>query len=210
MWSVLSDQNASAVMVWGAISRKGRLTLVFIDRGVKINAKYYKTKVLERILLPGAQKIYGDEYYCFQQDGAPSPTANIVQRWCEDYLTDFIPKDEWPPGSTDLNPLNISFWDYMLGQQENYKYATLPEFKKVIQRIWANILEHAVRAACDTFDKRLHSWSKPKGNRLNKMIFFSDMYFKYKIKKQPLFPFLEKKLWSFYFTSIFACHPVYI
>jgi hypothetical protein len=57
VWSVsLSDlpreiltvqryKNASAVMVWGTISRKGRLTLVFIDRGNKINAETYKTEV---------------------------------------------------------------------------------------------------------------------------------------------------------------------
>jgi hypothetical protein len=95
-------------MVWGAISRKGRLPLVFINRGVKINAEYYKKEVLQRILLPEPQKLYGDEYYCFQQDGAPSHTANIVQRWCEDNLTDFIPKDEWPPSSPDLNPLDFS------------------------------------------------------------------------------------------------------
>jgi hypothetical protein len=77
-------------MVWGTISRKGRLPLLFIDRGVKINAEYYKTEILERIFLPEAQKVYGDEYICFQQYGAPSHTANIVQRRCVDNLTDFI------------------------------------------------------------------------------------------------------------------------
>jgi hypothetical protein len=35
-------------MVWGAISKKERLPLVFIDRGVKVNGEYYKTEVLER------------------------------------------------------------------------------------------------------------------------------------------------------------------
>jgi hypothetical protein len=59
-------------MVWGAISRKGRLPQVFIEgQGAKINAEYYKTEVLERILLPEAQKLYGDEYYC--------PWANIPE-----------------------------------------------------------------------------------------------------------------------------------
>jgi hypothetical protein len=125
-------------MVWGVITRKVRLTLVFIDRRVKINAEYYKTGVLERILLPEPQKLNGDNYYCFQQDEAPSHTANIVQRWCEDNLTDFIPKDEWHPSSPDLNPLDFSFWD-------------------------RNIPEHVVRAACDAFDKRLRLVIKAKG-----------------------------------------------
>jgi hypothetical protein len=51
----------------------------------------------------------------------------------------------------------------MLGQLRNYKYATLPEFNKVIQRICANIPEHVVLAACDALDKRLHLVIKAKG-----------------------------------------------
>jgi hypothetical protein len=86
-------------------------------------------------------------------------------------LIDFIPKDEWPPSSPGLNPLDFSIWGYMLNQLRNNKYATLPEFKKVVQRIWANIPEHVVRAACDGFDKRLRLVIKPKGNLVNKMIF---------------------------------------
>jgi hypothetical protein len=70
-------QNASAVMLWGAISRKGRLPLVFIDRvNLKINTILQKKEFLQRISPPEAQKLYEDEYYCFQQDGAPSHTAN--------------------------------------------------------------------------------------------------------------------------------------
>jgi hypothetical protein len=122
----------------------------------------YKTEILYQILLPEAQTLNGDEYYCFQQDGAPSHTANIIQRWCEENLTDIIPKDEWPPSSPDLNSLNFSIWGYIPGQLGNYKYATLSDFKKVIQRIRANIPEHVVRAACDAFDKRFRLVVKAK------------------------------------------------
>jgi hypothetical protein len=99
--------------------RNFEFSLVVIDRGVKINAEYYKTEILQRILVPEAQKLYGDEYYCFQQDGAPSHTENMVQKWCEDNLTDFIPKGEWPPSSSDLNTLDFSIWGNMLGQLRN-------------------------------------------------------------------------------------------
>jgi hypothetical protein len=54
----------------------------------------------------------------------------------------------------------------MLGQLRNYKYATLPEFKKVIQQIWANIPEHVIRAACDAFDKRFRLVIKAKGQSI--------------------------------------------
>jgi hypothetical protein len=116
-------------MVWGANSRKGRLPLVFIDREVTVNAEYYKKEVLQRILLPEAQKFYEDECYCFQQDGAPSHTANIVQRWCEDNLTDFITKDEWPPSSPDLNPLDFSIWGYILRQLKNKRLCLVIKVK---------------------------------------------------------------------------------
>jgi hypothetical protein len=109
-------------------------------------------------------------------------------------LTDFIPKDEWPPSSPDLNPLDFSIWRYMLGILRNFKYATLLEFKKVIQRIWANIPEHVVRAACDAFDNRLRL-VKPKDHLLNKMIFFeSQICILNKKLKLSLFGFLEKKV----------------
>jgi hypothetical protein len=58
-------------------------------------------------------------------------TANIVQKWCEDNLTDFIPKDEWPPSSPDLNPLILFIGGNMLGQLRNYKYANCPNSRKL-------------------------------------------------------------------------------
>lgn len=39
-------QKVSGIMVWGAISKRGKLPLLFIDRGVKINKEYYITNVL--------------------------------------------------------------------------------------------------------------------------------------------------------------------
>lgn len=110
-------QNASAVMVWAAISRKGKFPLVFIERGVKINANYYLEEILKKNVLPNATQMYGDEYYCFQQDGAPSHTANVVQAWCRQNLTDFLPKEEWPPNSPDLSlgPHKKIPWIFLCG-----------------------------------------------------------------------------------------------
>jgi uncharacterized protein YqfB (UPF0267 family) len=51
-------------------------------------------------------------------------------------------------------------------QPRNYKNATLPDLKKVIQRIWTNIPEHVVRATFDAFDKRLRLVIKAKGQTI--------------------------------------------
>lgn len=54
-------QNAASIMVWGAVSKRGKLPLIFIDKGVKINAEYYKAEVLEKNVLPYLQIMYGDD-----------------------------------------------------------------------------------------------------------------------------------------------------
>lgn len=74
--------------------------------------------------------MYDDEYYCFQQDGAPAHTAKTVQQRCDENLTDFITKDEWPPSSPDLNPLDFSTWGYMLTQLDLTKIHTIDSFEK--------------------------------------------------------------------------------
>ena len=76
----------------GAISRRGKLPLVFIEKNVKINAAYYKTKVLEKVVAATFRDLHGKDHYVFQQDGAPAHMANIVQAWCRENLTDFLDK----------------------------------------------------------------------------------------------------------------------
>ena len=49
-------QNASAVMVWAAISKRGKFPLIFIERGVKINANYYLEEILKRMCCLMPQK----------------------------------------------------------------------------------------------------------------------------------------------------------
>jgi hypothetical protein len=68
-----------------------------IERNEKITTK----RAFEKHLLPAARNLYGEDYFCIQQDGAPSHTAKIVQKWCEGNLPDFIPMDEWPRRSSD-------------------------------------------------------------------------------------------------------------
>ena len=42
----------------------------------------------------------------FQQDGAPEHFSRLMQEWISQRNPDFIKKDEWPPNSPDLNPLD--------------------------------------------------------------------------------------------------------
>jgi len=77
-----------------------------------VNAAYYVGSLLPMLvddckwLLP-----FG---FVFQQDGAPAHIARQTQDWLMANCTDFIAKDQWPPNSPDLNPLEYHVWGAML------------------------------------------------------------------------------------------------
>lgn len=79
-------QNASSVMVWGAISINGKLPLLFFDKSVEINKNYDLQHVLQDHLKPYARKLFDNDSFCFQQDSAPAHKASIVQEWCKELL----------------------------------------------------------------------------------------------------------------------------
>lgn len=89
-------QNASSVMVWGAVSSRGKLPLLYIEKGVKINQEYYLENVLKQHLLPHATTLFGKEYFCFQQDSAPSDKTKSVQSWLQANTPDFLLIAGWP------------------------------------------------------------------------------------------------------------------
>lgn len=159
-------QNASAVMVWGAISKRGKLPLKFIERGVKINAQYYLTEVLKNHLVNNAKILYGDEYYCFQQDSAPSHKAKVVQQYLSENVPDFLTVEDWPAASPDLNPLDFTIWSYMLSKLGDTSKLNLEKFKKRISKVWDDIPLEVVRASCEAWEKRLKAVVKAKGERI--------------------------------------------
>jgi len=48
--------------------------------------------------------------YIFQQDGVPAHTARATQNWLRTNCPHFNPKDQLPPNSPDLNPLDYHVW----------------------------------------------------------------------------------------------------
>lgn len=158
-------QNHSAVMVWGAFSKRGKIPLLFIERGTKINQDYYITEVLEGHLLNHAKVMFGDDYYCFQQDSAPSHKAKRTQEWLKTNLPDYITPEEWPSSSPDLNPLDFFGWGYMLSKIGDTKGMSLTSFKAHLVKIWDEMPMETVRASCDNFFKRLKLVVKCRGER---------------------------------------------
>jgi hypothetical protein len=114
-------QPESRIMVWDAISNKGKLPLLLIDSGVRQVQNYYIKHVLQVHLLEHAYKLYGEEYFCFQQDSAPRA----------------------------LKEFSIGFHyliGYMLGKIDNTKHVTLSQFKTLSIKICDEIPQQLVRA----------------------------------------------------------------
>ena len=55
-------QAPPMVTVWGAVTADGRSPLVFIDRGAKINAEYYREHVLKTVLKPRQTNISASDH----------------------------------------------------------------------------------------------------------------------------------------------------
>src|ERR1043165_6723031 len=96
---------------------------------------------------------------CFNRIGAPAHTAKQAQEWLAANTTDFIAKDEWPPNSPDLNPLDYCVWGLMLAayQKHSPNPTTKAALKVVLQTIWDNLLQDSIDKAVMGFRKRLRA-----------------------------------------------------
>jgi hypothetical protein len=113
----------------------------------KINAGYYNGDLLP-LLLEDCNNLLQDNFV-FQQDGAPAHTARQTQEWRAANCPDFIGKDEWPPNSPDLNPMDFSVWGMMLAayQKHRPKPKTKAELKDVLQQIRDSLSQNSIDKA---------------------------------------------------------------
>ncbi len=86
-------------MIWAAMSSAGVGPLCFLKSTV--NAAIYQ-EILEHLMLPSADKLYGDADFIFQQDLAPAHTAKGTKSWFNDHGVTVL---DWPANSPDLNPI---------------------------------------------------------------------------------------------------------
>ena len=131
----------------------------------KVNATYTIESLLPSLvadcykLLPGGS--------IFQQDGAPAHTARLTQTWSRiaTNCPEFISKDEWPPNSPDLHPLDYHVWGALLDLYQKYqpRPTNIFEFKVALQSIWNDLPQDPIDRAILSFTKRLRACIKANG-----------------------------------------------
>ena len=165
MRTVQRFQNEKKLMVWCAISKKGKFPMVFVESGTRINASFYIQNILGPVLKVHSEKMYSNKDWVFQQDSAPAHKAKITQAWCQANLSDFITSSCWPPSSPDLNQLDYSIWGILESRVNTKRHTSIESLKVTLLREWDKLSMKSVRAAIDAWPKRLNAVVEQKGRR---------------------------------------------
>ena len=143
---VFKTQKPASVMVWTAISEKGKSLLVFfVPSGVKINKKLYKKDILKGALIPWYKSLYGEDNWTLQ-DGATSYTDVVTEAWCESDCPAWISNEKWPPSSPDLIPLDYSLWSVFESEACSKPSPSIEALKLKLMKTWEKIPMERVRA----------------------------------------------------------------
>ena len=150
-------------MVSAGVCYGGKGRLHFIPDKAKVNAQLYVETLLPR-LIEDCKSVLPSGFI-FQQDGAPAHTARLTQGFIATNCSDFIGKDEWPPNSPDLNPLDYHVWGAMLERYRTFhpKPKNIDELKKVLQLMWDQLPQGSINKAILSFTKRLRACVKASG-----------------------------------------------
>lgn len=161
---IKKTQKPASLMVWAAVSSKGRSPLIFVPNGVKINKEVYINQILEGGLIPWTDELYPDGDWTFQQDGATSHTANLSQQWCRTNCPRFLAKEEWPPSSPDLNVLDFCVWSVLEAKACATPARSTEVLRHKLEKAWAEIDQNILRAAVESFPRRLRAVIKARGD----------------------------------------------
>ena len=88
-----------------------------IPEGVKINKETYETRPhlsrrWSRGLRIPTETVTGHSSRTGRTGGVPA-TPRVNQKRCKKIRNFFIPKDRWPPSSTDLKPMSYTMWSVL-------------------------------------------------------------------------------------------------
>ena len=112
------------------------------------------------------RRLFGNTKWLFQQDGATAHTAQISQKWCERNFHAFLRKENWPPNSPDLNPLDYFFWNEVTQYIRIGSFSNNEEFKEKITEACEKVENEKIKKSIESFTSRVRKVENLKGHYL--------------------------------------------
>lgn len=147
------------LMVWAGVAHNLKTDLVFFRQGETLDADRYQSAILAPIVVPLCQQ----HDLVFQQDSAPCHTAKRNAEFLRSENINFWTKEDWPPNSPDLNPLDYGIWGML--QQEVYRVPpkSLQDLERKIRKAWEKMDQSKVNQCIDIFKSGLRQCEDAKG-----------------------------------------------
>ena len=126
-------------MVWAGITATGKTPLIFLEKGVRINAQMYQDKVLRGVVEPWTCEHFKGDHWVFQQDWAPAHGAKTTIALCKDLFPEPWGKEIWCSNSPDLNLMEYAVWSILEKKACAKNYATVDSLKQGLLKAWDEI-----------------------------------------------------------------------
>ena len=140
---------SESVMVSVAVSKTGKTEVHFIDKGTKVDGRYYHETLLQNCLLPDIRQLCGGEFL-FQQDGAPSHRAKLTVEFLQQNVPNFIEPSVWLPNSPDINPVYYVLSGVLCSKiVYRVPIVGLEDFIDRVRTCWASLDQQLINKAID-------------------------------------------------------------
>jgi hypothetical protein len=149
-------KHDAKIMVWGAFAAHG---VGMLHRIYGIMDRFIYLDLLENVMLPSADMLFGRENYLFQQDNDPKHTAIIVKDFIRE---EAIPTFIWPAQSPDLNPIE-NLWSILDSRLKRRQVTTCEALFDVLQTEWRALPVDLLERLVDSMPSRCQAVIDSKG-----------------------------------------------
>ena len=158
--AVMPQQRwAAQFTAWGGIAAWGCTPLVEIKDSLDANAY---GSILKKQLIPWLRASKPAGEYLFQQDGARPHVAASVTTILNTNRIPFIGKEQWPPNSPDLNPIE-NLWARMDDELSKKSITTRRGLLTAARSIFKKLTIDQLCAYIDSMPHRIEACIKAKG-----------------------------------------------
>ena len=161
---MMKTKYPATVMVFGVVSSEGHIMPPHIfEVGLRVNTDIY-LQVMEQSVLPWIRGIVGDRPWVWQQDSAPCHVSHRALAWLKEHCYDVVTKEQWPPSSPDLNPMDYFVWGYLEAHTNRRPHTTKASLIASIKEHFASMPSNLIIKACSRFRGRIEAVIEAKGN----------------------------------------------